>query len=143
VEAATVSVSDEKVYYNGNFTITVVTTNISNIAIKDNLSDITSRFSKTGTNTYTATIRYVREDHEIVIIENTHEIISILSNSDNISARPNGYMSVASGESVSIVISSGALTIMLHGRPTKFTIPRTVVSKDNIIVKDNDEDVSD
>ena len=143
VDTATVSVSAEKIYYNGNFTITVVTADISAIAIKDNLSDITSRFSRTGTNTYTATIRYVREDHEIVIIENTHEIITILSNSDNINARPNGYMSVTSGESVSIVISSGASTMMLHGRPTMFTIPRAVVSKDNIIVKDNNEDVSD
>lgn len=122
--SVTVQVSETKVYEGNSFIITVNTSSISNLYIKDNDVDISSQFSRTGTNIYTATITNVQDDHEIIVVARDSHIITAVSNSENITLSPNGYISI------------------LEGYSQTFTI-NTSISKSNIILKDNNTDVSE
>ena len=134
-----VTVSTNKVYAGDSFAITLTTNSISNIFIYDNDNDITSQFIRSG-NTYIATINNVQEDHDIVVVEKTKKVLTVLSNSENINISPNGYMSVLEGDSQVLTIKTGANTFSFNG--TMFNNPKKVVPRQNIILKDNDINVS-
>lgn len=143
IDNINITVSANKVYIGEDCTISISTDSLSNILIQDNNEDITSMFTRTATNTYTAVIQNVQEDHDILVVENSKQILLSLSNSEDIRISPNGYNSVQTGSSQEFIIISGALTMMLNGRPSKFTQPKRTVSFENIILKDNGVDVTD
>jgi hypothetical protein len=71
IDNITVSLSSNKIYIGEDCTVTITTSSLSNILVQDNNEDITYLFTRTATNTYTAIIQNVQEDHDIVVIENS------------------------------------------------------------------------
>jgi hypothetical protein len=59
VEDVTITLSSEKVYEGDSFTITLSTSSLDPIYIRDNGTNITSSFSRISSNTYRATISNV------------------------------------------------------------------------------------
>lgn len=135
-----ISVSTQKVYAGDNFAITISTDSITNIFIYDNNIDITNQFIQSG-NIYITTITNIQEDHEIIVVEKTKEVLTVLSNSENIRISPNGYMSVLEGNAQVLTITTGPTTFSHNG--TTYNIQKRIVPRENIILKDNDINVSD
>ena len=145
VEDVTITLSSEKVYEGDSFTITLSTSSLDPIYIRDNGTNITNSFSRISSNTYRATISNVQEDHEIIVYERAKHVITGLSNSENLVISPEGYVSVLDGDSQTLIITTGNVNTMMmfNGNPTMITVPKYAVPKSNIILKDNDVDVSD
>ena len=126
-ENATIETEIEKAYEgeSSKITVNISATDLQNVEILDNDTDITSSFTRISTGIYQYTLDNIDNDHEIKVIEKNTYQMTVISSSNNITVSPSGNTAVHENDSFTVQVFTDFENL------------------DLVIAKDNDVNIKD